>query len=387
MEKYQPDKAKAAQESANRIESAITFELMLDDNISEEANNRRDAWAVTREEEELVAVGLCGDSRILTPNPTKTSTYRTIAAGGYTELYAPIVRDQKVAAAIELVHYAGSTVIRGKIPGGCGGLHAKAQLGNGVTEEDKGIARFVKNQQKISHPDPIVHSSITAARISAHAGDKPVLAAAMDHETMDITPLALFTDSGRIVVAAFNLRHLFEGQYSPYEVYQGNQLPALSEEQLPDNLQRYLELHRIRANQLRQQIPDLPLRMRSQNPHVLDISNDNRPFSVAFPETSLPGNAFRLRLARTKTEQGEILLPEDAIEEVLQEAHYPIDHFDNLKTVLVRTGDMDDSRRIAEILLRQPYMEEWQQKVGNRVIFAKNQQGVITDYDELRLAA
>lgn len=357
-------------------EQPITIADLLADNKSSEAAKRRAAYQNNYLQGKNIGIEHCADARVITPSPEFTDACDTIAAAGNKAI--PEDGDPLIHSLMTMGHFDGETVRPGVQPSGCGGLLAKEEqlreLRNGALG---GVAAFVED--RLYHPDVMVQTMISAAQRAERQPNKQVLAAMQDHLNGKIYPLALFR--GRAMLSAVPTQLLLAGSYNPGEIYRSG-IPFLASEDLPEQFRQYLALHAANMEQMNMRLPHLRERQKVQKPSVLKISTGRRPLAVNFPTIGdTPNQVFRLRLAAMTNGQ----VPKEAQREVLQEAEYPLTHFDTIQTILINTDSMDESHKFAQALLAQPWINPWRQHETNNLYIARTQEGILADHDTIKL--
>ena len=105
----------------------LTEKDFLGDNHSEEARIRRELFTRAEQTHNQILVMRCSDPReVITYVGTVTAP--SIAAAGDPLPYTLLIRDPAIALIAVVTHFAGSTLVSGKAPSGCGGLGAKKSL-------------------------------------------------------------------------------------------------------------------------------------------------------------------------------------------------------------------------------------------------------------------
>ncbi len=378
------------------LTTLITPQSLFKDNHSDEASNRRATWYRARREGNLIVLWTCGDARIITPYENSLLV-RSIATGGEIVPYKKLLNDPRVRGIMIVNHFAGPAD-PGIAPKGCGGLAAKGEMLNGSTDDcEKGISRYIKNNVK--NPDLLMQTYSVAEAVAA-VTNRPILAAAQDHLTGSVCPIAVFLDNGELVRKSAKLGHLFQGQYDPAKLY-ADGLPVLDVDKIPNQFHDILEESESLAISLRKKY-DLRALQTVQNPRMIVLSTGVKPLQVRYPETfDYPGIAFQLSLPRRVIEPGQASLED--FEAALDQAEYPISHtiknvatpekaFGRLDTFLIETGNMDLSAQLARILLEErPWAKEWAALPNRQILIAEMNRGVVHrierfDWSAARLA-
>lgn len=373
-------------------ERRITPEMLLSDNKSEDSRRLRKEWNVLRADGTLVLEWDCDDAR---SRPSlRAAQIRSISTGGDEESYESyegLYNDKGVATIAVVVHYDKETERKGKAPEGCGGLGVKKKQQANEAPTLGGAYEYV--DKKVAHHDPLVQALITADQISKYTS-KPVLAAARDHLTGSIKPIALFQqkeDGAQLIYSAVRVGSILDGSYKPEEIY-SNGVPVLErgDPALKDFFM-FFAVNEHETRRLADRYPDLRDRMKVQNPSAIVISTQVRPLRTRYYDTfGDPGAAFEITIARCKKNlEASTRITNKAIQEVLEQAHYAMTHaidnrgkegkdFRDTRTVLIETVHIDNSRRIAQALAETEFGARWLTE-GNDVIIAEVRGGEIVD--------
>lgn len=362
-------------ELGNVIESLqVTPASLLLDNHSTAATHLLSEWNTRRTQGKLVAVRRCSDSRLVIPAEMSVGI-PVIAATttGEEESYTDLYNFRGVNSLVILTHIDGDTVTGDAAPTGCGGLAAKAQNMNGV----QGIERFIG--ENVDHHDPIVQAWITGLN-AAEKTDKPILIATQDHTRGVTYPLAGIFDGGRTIISELSVKDILFN-YNPERIYQ-NGIPTLDPSILPDTLQEFLAENNQLAQELRDTYRDFRTWQKTQNPRSLVISTDIRPPQMRYPRLfSLPGTIFEVRVPRSKIDGSKVVNKAD-FDEALDQAQYPIAHFNKLRTVIIKTASIEQSAHLAEQAMQRGYVLEWYQKShDHQIIIAGTTAGRIDNVD------
>jgi len=370
----------------------ITPEALYEDNHSPKSEAARIIWRENRAGKKLIAVILCGDPREKTPIPEQAVEIRKIAAGG-TEVqqYAPLFNSRGIKNILVMSHFDGEAYEVGHRPPGCGGLDAKAK-DFGQEEEPKGdIERYIK--KGILHPDPLLQAYHSAAMI-ARTTDKVVNVALQDHRTGNIYPLGGFSTKDNTYVMCIDPDLVFHGKYKPEEIYSGETVPHLPDRQVNPVLLSFLEEYRERQKKFDKKRPQFFDSQRVIDPRIIALSTDIRPFGkVKFDKFGEPNMIFKLNVPREKIDDKDFTIQEAHLEEVFQQAEYPVRHstencepktsFCSSDTFYIETGSFDYSIDIAIKLLRKRWMQMWlQEKPGAKLIVAETKAGEITKIEQ-----
>jgi hypothetical protein len=351
----------------------VSTETLITDTQSVEAYQRRREWEQNRAKKELILLDTCSDSRIITPNPKQSVVIRSISAGRDLEPFSPLLKHPSVKAIHILGHHAGIEVIDGEAPRGCGGLAVKEkQLQGSKAHSD--VEKWVA--KNVCHSDSLLVAIDKAKQALLHT-NKDTLVSTEDHLDGSIFPMLLIKDTN------FGIRN-----YDPSYTY-SNGIPVLPSEQIDnspfaDYLNEYYE----------KQFPELfyfsehnRKSLEVQNPHMLMITTNIRPPEVCYPQTTgKPNTVFVETLARTKNRAlgDKVEIQPKDIENVIDQAEYPVSHFSNLKTVYIETGDIDQSRRVATKMFERPWFVQWFGKENKKIIVSATRAGLIEEIYNFR---
>lgn len=361
---------------------------LLEDNRSPEAQTKRDSWNENRLTNNLFLVNRCGDARG-NIDEERCIDVSMIATAGPRERYINMVRFSGLKGIVNLTHHDGDTVKPGRRPEGCGGLAAKAaRETEGTTPAENGIYRFVDTE--IGHKDPLVQTWISA-ETTARMTDKPVLAATQDHIRGTIYPIAIF--KGKQIISEMPATMIIQGQYDPKKIYEHG-IPSLDENEIPEEFQEFLSNHEAYMQEKEDEYPDLHHRLKTQNPPYMLITTEKIPARVRYPETFRePGSFFQIHIPRAKDEQ-LITIEQKSINLAIEQAQYAIEHatmhhdtpgagFSDLHAVLIESGDIGQSERIAKAFMQQEWAEKWANFPNHQVLIAESRAGRTRDIHQI----
>jgi hypothetical protein len=376
-------------------------------NHTPEATEGRNRWFQNNLNGETIVAMFCGDARerFALP-PDSIIDLSTISASGPTQPYAKMLNYPRTRAVVSANHYDGDKVQPEQTLIGCGGLGAKASRENGKSsKEARGIGQFI--DQDIWHKDAI-YNSVRNGAIAATQTHQPVLAGIHDHVYGTFTPLAYFLneDSSHTMESVVPHGDLLDPErYDPKKLY-GEGIPHLDETKLPDVFKEFLEEQREFTQNLQEEHPNLHELLRVQNPGYLFVTTEKIPTRLRYPQLlNTPGSFFQVHIPRGKDESG-IHIEQEAIDKAIAQAEYPVDtaHFSNLHTIVIESGSMGQSQRIAETLgnaLRhveegaddhgheprtvdpsEPWLVDWLRDPSHQVLVAQSNSGKTTQIEQ-----
>lgn len=345
-------------------------ELLITDNHSEEAQRNRNNFYDLMNNGQVYIVRRCSDARGNIPE-LNCIDVSSVATGGPQKPYGNMIIHNGIRAIVNLTHYDGTLFRSGKCPSGCGGLGAKEdQMINPPAEDVKkyGLARYI---EALRSPDPLVQSYAVAESIAYHT-DKNVLAAIQDHVHGLIFPIAVFMNRGITVHKKVPTRYLLQGQYDQRKIYEEEDIPTLDWNYLPPEFVDFLELNRRQVDNLEAQYPNLHDMLRVQNPEFVLITTEKLAARSRYPKTlQTPGSYFQVHIPRDKSDQ-VIHIDPRTIKTAVEQIEYPITHFTNAQTILIETGDLDQSRRIAKTLISKDWVRQWVLSSSNQILIAES---------------
>ncbi|MCL6096554.1 MAG: hypothetical protein M1444_02605 [Patescibacteria group bacterium] len=373
-------------------ERRITPEMLLLDNKSQDSRRLRIEWNALRADGQLALEWDCDDAR--NHMSLRIAQIRSISTGGDEESYESyegLYNDNGVRIIAVVFHYDKETEKKGKAPEGCGGQGVKGKQQANEAPTLGGAYGYV--DKKIAHRDPLIQVLKSADQISKYTS-KPILAAARDHLSGRISPVAFFQQregEPQLIYSAVRVGNVLDGSYKPEEIY-ANGVPVLdkSDPILKDFFMYFAE-NDYEVRKLAEKYPDLRDRMKVQNPDALVISTQVRPLRSKYYTTfEDPNKAFEITIARCrKTLEASTRITNKAIQEVLEQAHYAMTHaldnrgkegkeFRDTRTVLIETTHIDESRKIAQALAETEFGARWLSE-ENDVIIAEVRGGEIVD--------
>lgn len=358
-------RSKEMQENTSEI--LPTSESLLWDNHSPESRSKRNKFFELRKMGKLFVVRRCSDARGNIPEEYCIDT-SSIATAGPQRPYDEMIHHKGIGLIVNLTHFDGGVFKLGIRPAGCGGLLAKEkQMSTETTEDKEGLDRFV---EKIKSPDPLIQSIFNANRISSYT-DKDVLAAIQDHRTGMIYPLAVFSNSGREIKMNLPMRYLMHGQYDPSKIYQ-NGIPALKDEDFPQSVLEFLTLNRKQVNYLKESFPDISDKLKDQNPEFLVITTSKMSARGRYANTLRePGSYFQIHIPAEKENGKRTKISQQTIDTIIEQAEYPIKHFSNIHTVLIETGDIEQSIRIAASYVTVDLLRTWTHNPYHQILLSE----------------
>lgn len=365
----------------------ITPQGLLGYNRSPQAEANRIKWEEARRNGELIAYLRCSDAR-LKPVGINAVSWGSIAAADEPDTKFAVGRGTK--ASIALAHFDGDTVKPGEMPTGCGGLKAKEEAKkNGNQNEQVGIHRYVKDN--IVHEDMIIQAWLSAENIAAISG-KPSLAAVQDHLTLQIYPIALFTPQGEgtmRTVSRVRAKDTLARSYDPKKIYE-NGIPTISESYLTDVFGEIMQQNMEDMREINSKYPNLREIQKVQRPRTILFSTDIRSARVKYPVlSSVPGSIFKLIVPRGKIE-GTLQITDEDLENSLNQLEYPITHaiknyenpdesFSNTDRLIIETGNLDLSKRVAQKAMEKEWMRKWLELKDRKIIVVQAIAGIVSD--------
>lgn len=357
-------------------EFQITPENLINSNKSELSKSNRGIWERARENGLLILISACSDSRGIFP--LQSVIIRSIAAAGdecLLKRYKNIYTDPRIAAFLQLTHFGQFEL--GQTPWGCGGLKAKAA---GLTAEN-GTGNYV--DRHVAHPDPFIQSLKSASvvgkilRNAAEEGanriPKDILAAAQNHRTGDIYPVAYLDALTRSSVSSFDWHCMLDNQYNPGEIY-ADGIPTLPGEAIPDSISSILGKYYVDLLSLQRRHPNLEKIQESQNPELLLVTTSPKPHGTRYPELDVqkgpPGRVFVVTSPRINLDNTGVIAPSE-VEDIFNQTQYPIENFDKLRVIMFETGDFGVSLETAKSAVEQPWIGEWHSKDANEIYIAE----------------
>jgi len=336
-----------------------TIEAILVDNRSDQAEQNRQEFTEKRMKGELAFEIKCGDAREVTLNPNESYVDNRIAAAINPEIAEGAFNSPAVQFAIFVPHFDGGLFVPERMPPGCGGQGAKAELARfGRQDEEDQLEQFIS--ERIRHQDFIVNTMELARELARLAKrGQPVIVTPQDHRTGEVRPLVVYQkDRGIIRTIEPEGLHLpLDGQYRPEEIY-ADGVPFMEDEHLPENIQGYLNRYRINLLKLKEDNPNFYDEQATQNPRFIFFSTDLKDFKVWLPHIGhRPNVGFRLTVPRRRIGADVQLSERDMLvafaqsEYVMREsvshAEEPGKAFHDTRTMVIMTGNYKTSQEFA----------------------------------------
>jgi len=360
-------------------ELAITPQTLIEDNKSLLATKRIEAWYAAKTEGGLTGVISCSDARVSvttafgTPNIV---SIRTVAAGGLRDKEDPMswVFSHKGAGKfMVLEHFDGEQFRFGECPKGCGGLGEKEKMVG--QEEDLSTCGEVYDaidyvRRHVDHHDMVLQAMITASKLT-RLTNAPVLAAAIDHRTYKVFPLAEL--SGDNFRSSIRLADLID--YDPGKLYYMG-IPTLNLAWTPGPFHSLIMANQTVVSE-RANNRSFFESQRVQNPRAVVISTEIRPAGARYPKTfGEPNTGFMVRLPYIKEKDG-IVLSEQELCIAFAQAGYALSHaataqqggsFYGTDTIIIETPSMELTQRIATKLQETQAYQDWKKSRGKQLI-------------------
>ncbi len=362
----------------------ITRELLLKDNRSQKAVDKRRIWYEAQRKGRLVVIRACSDARVELPDEYFIHL-RSVAASGPIDPSAPIMGGHRGSAGLYLSHQRADPAER-QPTAACGGRGTLASILNGDMPDMKvdSVQRFVSKHVKDS--DVIIQTWYGTESIADRV-KVPVLGASMNHLTLRVYPFVQFQDGGRLVHKAVNTRYLFGKTYSPGRIY-GNGMPELREYELIPEFAKIVFDMNAEAEDVKTANPSLEKDQLVQDAQALLITSSLKPPSMRYPEIlGRKGITFVETLPRVNIDDDTSVADED-LEDAINQAEYPITHaianygrlardFANLNTILIETRDFALSKRIAERALSRDWMKRFMELPNRQILIAAEKSGLV----------
>ena len=381
----------SSREQLPKSETLITPGTLYQDNRSPKAHSNVTDWDINRLDGLHIVTATCADARIEVPMDTNTERIHTIAVGGPKNPYENLFKGRNIRAAVALAHHDGDTITPGRMPTGCGGLGAKAEIKANGKRKNMGVEQYV--DRDVYHEDAILQACVSALEI-AGLTDKPVLAATQDHLTGEIHPLLAFWSNNSTRFTACNrsvsIKDLLDPvKYAPAKIYQEG-LPCLATKDLPEELQEYMAANQREVDLLHENHPDFRQMQKIQNPETVILTTDIRPTRLKYPTLfEKPGSFFRLTIPRIKNSQGEeytgIEFSQEELQRVFEQVQYPIEHFSKVKNIVIETPSLEWSNKIGRALTEEGFMEKWVERLGSQILALETRGGKIYNPTRLNL--
>ncbi|MBI2031966.1 MAG: hypothetical protein HYT08_05110 [Candidatus Levybacteria bacterium] len=378
----------------SELRTNITIEGLLQDNHSSAAKKRIRTWFETKDAGELDKLRICGDSRVIPPNPDKEIIVNYIAGGSTPEPASGIVNNPGVKSAIIMTHFDGETATLKKPPKGCAGLAAKeVQIQNGKSNQK--LDNYV--EKHIWHPDPVVQAVISAEELACET-EKPVLAATQDHRDGSIFPLAVMYPWNKsvITVAPRRIKKMLHGRrYIPEELYEEG-IPTIDVDE-GFKFYDFLEESKRRVLELKDAYPDLYEGSRVQNPSLIAWSTCVVSFQTRFPIIGdRPGTVFQVFVSRTKDDLDNLKISPEDLQSSLEQMEFPVkasleNHaqsrksFASTNTILIDTEHFAHSVALAlRFVRKERSIPRWLELPNHKILVSETTEGVITRIEEFK---
>lgn len=345
----------------------ITIERLMDDGRSQKVKDGLYIWEAAKNSRNLLLLWGCPDSRQVLPNSQYIHVF-SITAGGPRSPFQELLTDSRIKANVVVCHHDGDEAIPGQSPGGCGGRKAKVGSNENDSNED-GIKGFVSAH--IWESD-LVKQSYVAGAFTSYRSGKLTLATTQDHLTLAIYPLVVFRDGGRIAESEVPQHFLLAEKYFPNQIYKDG-IPVLRKERVPNIFNDFFEENINQSAEIAARLENLAAMQKEQNPRLLVISKEARPFSLRHPYD--PGEIFRVSMAGLQIDE-DIPLTMPQLVNCLQQIHYPIEHFSNLDTLLIETSRLEQSAKDARVLMEQRWMRDWLSDPNHRILVGEVKKGI-----------
>ena len=204
----------------------------------------------------------------------------------------------------------------------------------------------------------VVQTLVTAVEASA-LGNRPVLAAVMDHRTGRIFPLAVVVRRGQVFLGVDNEELSPTIVKNAVEARESLSIPTEFDLNVLDSdltMRKFIDMlqHNARYAAQNGATPDFSNRMAVQNPTTAIMSSSVIPLAVRYPRLfSEPNTAFALRIIRDP----EGIINPASLREAIAQMNYPISHkldaqntdapFGRTNTIIIETTRESESMRAA----------------------------------------
>lgn len=366
-------------------ELKITPETLYDDNNSPLAKSNREKHNEAKRKGDLTAWYKCSDAR---GNTVGLNTISWGSVAGADEPGINFARHKDTRDSVALSHFDGDTVKPGEMPKGCTGLRVKGEIGKAGNQ--KGVKRFIS--ENVKHSDPLIQAWCSAANIATLNG-KPALAAAQDHLTLQIYPIALFLpqeDGGMDVRTKVNIRDIIDGNYDPRRIYEHG-IPTISESRLTGRFIEMLQENARDRQEIYSRYPNLKKTQKIQQPRIAFLSTEIMSIRTQYPDTaSIPGSWYKVIIPRNKIEGGSEDVTEEnfrksldqlelAMSEGVSNCGDPDKPFSNTDHLVVQTESLDLSKKLALRAMQEESVREWSKLDGREIIIVQAISGIISD--------
>lgn len=367
-----------------RRELPITPRSLLMDNHSQKSQILRSQWDDMKRQNWLTATDSCSDARVSMTTALGMPgiiSLRSIASAHMRPDNDPfnwVYTHPSVARAVVFEHFDGENLAMGQIPAGCGGLTEKKKIERKSmrTSDIKTALDFV--MARIVHEDLAVQAIASASRVAAQT-KVPVLAAAIDHRTYQMYPLAQFL--GDSFISPIKLGDILD--YNPERIY-ANGIPYMDLSNSPGPFESIVRANLAQQEMLMQD-PTFSERQKVQNPKTVIISTEIRPAGIRYPgHFGDPNTAFIVRLPYNK--RGGLHVDGAELSEAIAQANYALSHsttaasgkpFEATANLLIETPDLGLTKEIAAEALRDETIRAWKTAKNAQVLGAQvNSTGV-----------
>lgn len=358
-----------------------TIDKLLEDNRSEQAEENRTAFREARLAGQIYVIRTCSDSRAVNGIPPNRCIHvPSIAAAGSELPYYEMNKFQPVLGVINAVHYDGLEFKPGEMPSKCGGLDAKKLAKINPERAGKMIEEYIDHQ--VPSEDPIITNFFNSANISTQT-EKPVLAAIQDHRSGIFYPVALFLNRGTEIRTNVPINYLMQGQYSPEIVYK-NGVPILDDTQLTPGFRDFFDLNKTEVERLQSEYPNFVESTENQNPEYLILTSEKTTARERYPHAlAVPSSYFSIHVPRGKAGE-QAFIANDAVESVVAQAQYPLEHFSNIRKVLIETPDLYQSKTLAGQLVETIDENDWVLASKSEILVAGSIRGKTTTIERFK---
>lgn len=363
-----------------RTPEAIAPQMFLEDNRSPEAIAGRAKWEENRRLKRQILTVACSDSRVVLIEPPREIAIRAVSAGIDPEEFLPAIENPNVEAINLMGHHSGKDLKRGEAPSGCGGMGVRKELSTGKTPKAD-IERWVI--EHVEDADPLLHLLSLGKKVLATT-EKKMLFSSQDQ--LDKTVYPIFAYLNQLITPASVDLNDFRA-----EIAYAQGIPHLIRDQLMGSAfdEYLLSYYQERFPKFHSWAEVDTYSQESQNPGIYLVTTNIRPAQVCYPHLSeKPGDMFVTTVPRRKNvARDRIEITDEAIENVLCQAQYPISHFSKLLTILIETGDMEQSLRIAGKLKQKSWAIPWFQRSNTQIMIGQIRRGILEDIQILPKAA
>lgn len=358
---------------ANLEGRIMTPEFLMLENASALVESNISKYLAAKANGNLMVIDTCADARVAPGvflNSYEHALLGSIAGGTPRGDLKSIINSPFAKQILILGHHDGDTVLENSSPQGCGGLHEKHNLCNGhcqKTPETEGLYNFVDKYTRYSD---VLAQSYDKARYTASLTDKPVMSATVDHLTGKIYPIAVFSKSGRQVMAAIPIDKIESNlqNFGRVSNYENGIIPTLKIEDLPNNFAELIENNSKQVEYLFNTIPNFSLSQKNQNPHTVCASSVLMPLANRYPETYRnPNTHFKVFLPQNI--DGGKRYDENKLVPILEQLKYPLlnaiknskngGNFSTVRNIMIETSNIGASESICQFLLNDSVVKRW----------------------------